>query len=74
MKQLNCLPVGSAGRVARIDGDNALTRRLAALGCLPGTVLKVVRKAPMGDPLIIKFRGFSLAIRKQDAGYIFLEA
>lgn len=74
MRSINDLPVGSAGVVASLKGSDALTKRLAALGCLPGTELKILRKAPLGDPLVIHFRGFSMAIRKEDAKSIYLEA
>ena len=43
------------------------TYRLIAMGLIPGTLLTLIRKAPLGDPLQIFFRGFSLSIRKKEA-------
>lgn len=73
MTNINKLKIGECGKVTHIEGDSPLARRLCALGCIPGTELALVGKAPLGDPLVIKFRGASLAIRRKDASSIFLE-
>lgn len=63
---------GEKGIISSIDGDSKLVKRLCALGCIEGTEVKLKRTAPLGDPLIINFRGFDLAIRKKDAERISL--
>lgn len=63
---------GEKGIIASIDGDSKLVKRLCALGCIEGTEVELKRTAPLGDPLIINFRGFDLAIRKKDAEKISL--
>ena len=40
--------------------------RLADLGMVPGTVVSLVRRAPLGDPLEIELRGFRLCVRAAD--------
>lgn len=63
----------SAGSVCRIDSvyaEGALRRRLIDLGMLPGTEVLVRRRAPFGDPLEIQLRGFSLSLRRDDAGKV----
>lgn len=45
-------------------------RKLLALGVTPGAQLEVVRFAPLGDPMEIKIRGFSLSLRKHEAQVI----
>ncbi len=67
------LSPGEKGIISSIKGDSKLTKRLFALGCIEGTEVILKRKAPLGDPLIINFRGFDLAIRKKDAKLILLE-
>ncbi|MFA6940001.1 MAG: ferrous iron transport protein A [Clostridiaceae bacterium] len=69
---LSELKPGQKGQVHSVQGNRALTKRLFALGCTPGTDVKVIKMAPLGDPMIINFRGFNLAIRKDDAKNIFL--
>jgi ferrous iron transport protein A len=58
---------GQSAYVDTITGDAKLAKRLLALGAIEGTEIKVKTAAPLGDPIIINFRGFDLAIRKKDA-------
>lgn len=67
------LSPGEKGIISSVKGDSKLAKRLFALGCIEGTEVLLKRKAPLGDPLIINFRGFDLAIRQKDAKYILLE-
>lgn len=64
---INELKPGDRAYVKDICGDEKLCKRLLALGCIKGTEVEVKQAAPFGDPLIINFRGFDLAIRKKDA-------
>ena len=64
------LKIGQAGIVDKICGHDGLAKRLLALGCIEGTTIEYKRCAPLGDPIIVNFRGFDLAIRKEDAEYI----
>lgn len=61
------LKVGQRGTINNIDGDIRLAKRLLALGCIHGTEITVKKVAPLGDPIIINFRGLNLALRKNDA-------
>ncbi|MBP1888855.1 ferrous iron transport protein A [Clostridium moniliforme] len=66
------LKPGEHGVINAIGGDAKLAKRLLALGCIEGTEITLKRIAPLGDPLIVNFRGFDLAIRKKDAKNILL--
>lgn len=66
------LKLGEKAIVDDILGNEKLKKRLFALGCIEGTEIAVKRVAPLGDPLIVNFRGFDLAIRKKDAKNILL--
>jgi ferrous iron transport protein A len=48
-------------------------QRLMMLGLTPGTSLKVVRVAPLGDPIEIKIRGFNLSLRREEARGIWVD-
>ena len=61
---------GQSGRIESIEGDARLKKRLMALGALEGTRISVTGRAPLGDPLVVKIRGFEMAIRKKDADNI----
>lgn len=69
---LNDLLPGNKGIVKKIVGNPKLVKRLSALGCIEGTEIKIIRTAPLGDPIIINFKGFNLAIRKKDAKNIYI--
>jgi ferrous iron transport protein A len=66
------LNLGEKAIIKYINGDDKLTKRLLALGCIEGTEIELKRIAPLGDPIIVNLRGFDLAIRKKDAKNIFL--
>ena len=66
------MKVGESGTVKEVLGDPKLAKRLKALGCVKGTQVKIKLVAPLGDPILITFRGFDLAIRKNDAKNIYL--
>jgi ferrous iron transport protein A len=67
------LKPGQKAFIKSIAGDEKLAKRLLALGCIEGTEVSLKTVAPLGDPLIVKLRGFSLAIRKRDAQHISIE-
>lgn len=52
------------------DSSSLLATQLMRLGLIPGTRFEVVRIAPLGDPVEIRFRGFSLAIRRHEAAVL----
>lgn len=64
---LNEIPIGTTVRVIGITGRNAITRRLMEMGVVPGVSVTTVKKAPFGDPLEIRVRGYSLALRRSEA-------
>jgi Fe2+ transport system protein FeoA len=43
------------------------------MGLLPGTKVRLVRKAPLGDPLEISVRGYNLSLRGTEASAILVE-
>lgn len=68
---LNLLQVGQQAQVVGLSGINtSLRRRLLDMGLTPNTVVKVIRKAPLGDPMELEVRGYALTLRKADAQLI----
>ena len=61
-----------SGMVVRIDsvGESALKQRLMTMGLIPGTRVKVLNSAPLGDPIALRLRSYNLAMRKADAAQI----
>jgi ferrous iron transport protein A len=68
------LEVGEAGRVVGFaPGGRAYRRHLLAMGLTPGTAFEVTRTAPMGDPVELRVRGFSLSLRRAEADALRIE-
>jgi len=59
------LQVGRAARIAAPVGPAAIPSRLEDLGFVPGTRLRVLRRAPFGDPIEIEIRGYRLCLRAE---------
>jgi len=70
---LDKLPIGAVATVTDVDGDAQLQQRILEMGVLPGTQIKVVRFAPLGDPIEIKVMGYSLTLRKAEARHVKVE-
>ncbi len=64
---LDTLSAGQRGRIAAVTGEVGVRRRLLEMGLTPGTVVRVVRFAPLGDPMDIEVRGYHLSLRKSEA-------
>lgn len=54
-------------RVVAIDGRSSLVRRMMEMGIVPGAPIRVIKSAPLGDPLEISVRSYRLALRRVEA-------
>lgn len=71
---MKTLAVGDKGKIIGFDkSGRAYRKRLLAMGLTPGTEFIVTRFAPLGDPIEIKIRGFSLTLRKNEAAVLLIE-
>ena len=71
---LKSLSVGDSGRILGFDQSGGVYRKkLLAMGLTPGTPFTITRFAPLGDPVEIKIRGFSLSLRKDEASVLLIE-
>lgn len=73
-KTLNMLEIGQRARVIQVKGLGSSRKRLLDMGMVPGTVLSVIKKAPLGDPIDFKLKGYNLSLRKKEAEMIIVEA
>jgi ferrous iron transport protein A len=67
---LTDLPFGRDARVTTVNGTGRVTRRLMEMGVIPGVAVQVVKTAPFGDPIEVRVRGYSLAMRRNEADAI----
>ena len=61
---------GQSGKVISIGESGPLKRRIMDMGITPGVALKVIKTAPLGDPIEINVRGYELSLRKEEAARI----
>lgn len=73
MRTLAQLSPGERGKVTKVGGQAEAARRLMEMGLMRGTTVDVVRRAPLGDPLEVKVRGFMLTLRLAEAEHIEVE-
>ena len=65
---LSMLPKGQTARVVAVGGaDSGVARRLMEMGVVPGAPVRVVKCAPLGDPIQVRVRGYDLALRRAEA-------
>ena len=69
---LDTLSPGTLAKVREVVGDDAVARRLVALGFWPGSVVAAVRRAPFGDPIEVRVGGYRLALRRDEGRRVHL--
>ena len=70
---LSLLKPGESGKITKIGAIGPLKRRLMDMGVLVGEEVKVVKVAPLGDPIEVKIKSYSLSLRKKEAEGIAVE-
>ncbi len=71
---LASLAPGHTARVLRIAAVSPqITRRLIDLGFVPQTEVRVVRRAPLGDPCEYEVRGTRLCLRRSESAQVWVE-
>ncbi|HAZ20132.1 MAG TPA: ferrous iron transport protein A [Clostridiales bacterium] len=64
---LNELSPGERGLIIRVGGQGPLRLRLLDMGLISKTAFTMVKRAPLGDPIVLTLRGYTLTIREEDA-------
>jgi len=72
-KTLSDMQPGEKGRVLSVSGDNTVQRRIRDMGIVRGTEIEVVRRAPLGDPVEFRLKGYNLSLRKEEAACVSVE-
>jgi ferrous iron transport protein A len=54
-------------RISNLTLEGTMRRRLLDLGFVPGTVVEVLRKSPLGDPVAFRVCSTSIALRKEES-------
>lgn len=64
------LKIGESAVITVIRGEGALRQHFLDMGMIPGIRVKVIKYAPMGDPIEVELHGYSLTLRLDDADKI----
>ena len=70
---LNQISIGKSGRILRPTGDSPEVKRLEELGFVEGAVVRLLRKGPMGSPLLFEICQTQIAIRREEAALFQVE-
>ena len=70
---LRDLSVGQTARITKVGTTGALKQRFVSMGLTKGVEVKVIKIAPLGDPIEVELRGYNLSVRKDDAKNIEIE-
>ncbi|WP_297979344.1 FeoA family protein [uncultured Methanobrevibacter sp.] len=73
--RLNELKTGQKATLVSYDegGDVELRRHLLGMGFIRGAEIEVEKVAPLGDPMQLKVKGYSVCLRKEEAKFIEVE-
>lgn len=70
LKLLSELKIGGRALVKNVLGEGRVRRRLFDMGITPGCEVFLRKKAPLGDPLEVRLRGYELTLRKDEAALV----
>ena len=73
MTTLDNLEIGQSARIQAVGGEGSRRQHFLDMGLIPDAVVKLVKYAPLGDPMEIMVHGYALTLRKADAALIAIE-
>jgi len=66
-ERLDQLDLRERARVRGVDGRGAMSVRLLEMGFVPGAEVTLIKRAPLGDPLELRLRGYHVSLRRAEA-------
>ena len=73
MTTLDKLEIGQSAVIKTVGGEGSRRQHFLDMGVIPDAVVKLVKYAPLGDPMEVMIHGYSLTLRKADATMIVVE-
>lgn len=70
---LDTVDMGGSARVIDVSGNDPVAIRLLEMGLTPGVSVRVLGRAPFGDPLELELRGYRLSIRHSEAARVTID-
>ncbi|KXS44860.1 MAG: hypothetical protein AWU59_236 [Methanolobus sp. T82-4] len=72
-KTLDFIEPDTSVKILKVAGQKSSRKRILDMGLTPGTRVDVVRRAPLGDPVEFKLKGYNLSLRKREAETVLVE-
>ncbi|MBI1305234.1 MAG: ferrous iron transport protein A [Bacteroidetes bacterium] len=66
---LTALQKGKTAIISKVN-ESEFKEKLLEMGCVPGTEIRILLKAPLGDPIAFDIDGYCLSMRKKEADSI----
>ena len=73
MTTLEKLNIGQSARIKAVNGEGQRRQHFLDMGLIPDAIIKLVKYAPLGDPMEVMIHGYALTLRKADAALIEVE-
>ncbi|RBQ29673.1 FeoA family protein [Aliarcobacter vitoriensis] len=70
---LNEVKEKSKVKVIKLNAQGKLLYKLLDMGFVEGTILEIIREAPLYDPMELKIHNYNLTLRKSEANLIEIE-
>lgn len=64
---LDQVKTGDEGVLSFVGAGDSTVQRLMSMGLIPGAFAKVVRVAPLGDPIMLEITGYQVCVRRREA-------
>jgi len=72
-KKLSDLAPGEKAIILKVVGTGSVRRRMLDMGLVKGAEIIVIRRAPLGDPIEFRLKGYNLSLRKEEAKNVFVK-
>ncbi len=73
MRTLNDAKIKEVCKVVGLGKRSLIRKRIIDMGVTIGTEIKIIKQAPLGDPIEVVLRGYHLTLRKNEAKEIYIE-
>lgn len=67
-------PPGVTTTIRAVGGRDTLAQRLMAMGFLPGSPVRIVTVAPLGDPITVELDGWRCSLRRSEAAALHVDS
>ena len=68
--RLSELSNGQIGIITKVFGQGAFRKRITEMGFVKGKSIKVIRNAPLLDPIEYEIMGYNVSLRRSEASLI----